>query len=261
MLSKLIKHSYQNVPYYSEVFKSLKLRPDDIREIEDLKKLPILTKKDIRENFPNRIIGQNIPIKHRIPLGSSGSTGEPLRFYITNLSYSLSIGTSLRGWYWMGYKLGDKYAKISVNSRSGISKKSQDLVNRCLYLHSKSVSEEDIRNILHKLDKFKPEFIRGYPSTLFLISDYIIKNDIKMIKPKAIDITGEICFGYMRQKIEDAFSSKIYDAYSGEGGATMFEAPDHLSYFIAHEQAITEVIDEDGSEVEEGSGEVVSTNL
>ena len=47
----LIKHSYENVPYYREIMQKRKLTPADIKSVSDLMKLPILTKKKIRENF------------------------------------------------------------------------------------------------------------------------------------------------------------------------------------------------------------------
>ena len=43
-LRHLIEHAYTNVPYYNEVFKNNNLSPSDIKSVEDLKKLPILTK-------------------------------------------------------------------------------------------------------------------------------------------------------------------------------------------------------------------------
>jgi phenylacetate-CoA ligase len=120
-LRELIKHSYENVPYYTELFDSLNLTPSDINTTDDLVKLPILTKETIRENFKNgKIIAKNIPIKELMLRGSSGSTGEPLQYYITKDAYSFNIAANLRGWYWMGYRLGDKYIKLSQNPRKGI---------------------------------------------------------------------------------------------------------------------------------------------
>jgi phenylacetate-CoA ligase len=54
-LARLIRHAYENVPYYSKLFKENGLRPDDVQTTSDLAKIPILTKKTIRENFPFEI--------------------------------------------------------------------------------------------------------------------------------------------------------------------------------------------------------------
>ena len=49
-LRALIKHAYENVPYYHRIFEERSLAPNDIQTVEDLPKLPILTKDDIRQN-------------------------------------------------------------------------------------------------------------------------------------------------------------------------------------------------------------------
>ncbi|MDU4600092.1 MAG: hypothetical protein E6Y49_19395, partial [Clostridium sporogenes] len=59
-LKKIVKHSYENVPYYKEIFNKNKLMPSDIRAQKDLWKLPLLTKNDIKENF-NKLKATNMP--------------------------------------------------------------------------------------------------------------------------------------------------------------------------------------------------------
>ena len=80
-LRALIQHAYRNVPYYHRIFKKLELRPDDIQNKEDLSKLPILTKEDIRKNL-DQLRAVNVPKSRVIEAHSSGSTGEPLKYYI-----------------------------------------------------------------------------------------------------------------------------------------------------------------------------------
>jgi phenylacetate-CoA ligase len=50
-LSKLLNHAYENVPYYQKVFDERGLRPKDIQNFDDLRKLPYLTKEIIQENL------------------------------------------------------------------------------------------------------------------------------------------------------------------------------------------------------------------
>lgn len=49
-LKKIIKHAYETVPYYTRIFNELKIKPEDIKEISDLKKIPYLTKQIIYDN-------------------------------------------------------------------------------------------------------------------------------------------------------------------------------------------------------------------
>ena len=78
-LSLIIKHAYENVPYYNEKFKAIKLMPSDIKDISDLHKIPILTRNDIHKNF-NKLIEKNIN-RSKLKMGhTSGTTGSPLEF-------------------------------------------------------------------------------------------------------------------------------------------------------------------------------------
>ena len=52
---KIVKYAY-NVPIYNEIYKKAGIHPDDIKGIKDIEKLPFITKNDLRNNFPDRII-------------------------------------------------------------------------------------------------------------------------------------------------------------------------------------------------------------
>ena len=57
-LAKLLTHSYENVPYYRRMFEERGLRPENIQDFDDLRKLPYLTKDIIRENLSD-LLAQN----------------------------------------------------------------------------------------------------------------------------------------------------------------------------------------------------------
>jgi len=84
-LRKLIEYAYENVPFYKNIFIKNKLSVDDIMTKDDLVKLPILTKKIIRE-AGSEIQSIDYPKRWTISSGSSGSTGEPLFFFIIKRS-------------------------------------------------------------------------------------------------------------------------------------------------------------------------------
>lgn len=261
-LRALINHAYENVPYYHQVFRERKLYPEDIRTTNDLKKLPILTKELIKENFPDNIVAKSIPVKQRMVTASSGSTGEPLQYYITKKAWGFAIACTLRGWYWMGYQLGDKYVKLSQNPRDSQNKKIQDRIFRCKYLFSQQLTNENFKNIIDEIQKYQPLIIRGYPDPMMFLARYAKDHGIKAFNDLiAITTTGNILFNGARDLIENQFSCKIFDAYSCEGGATAFECPTHDCYHSSMEYAISEIIS-DGEEVGGGErGQLISTDL
>ena len=78
-LQALVRHCYENVPYYTRLFDSLNLRPDDIKTREDLQKLPILTKQMVRDNFAD-LISKDIDSRRYQNGSTGGSTGTPMQF-------------------------------------------------------------------------------------------------------------------------------------------------------------------------------------
>ena len=260
-LRTLIKHAYENVPYYHRLFKKLGLCPEDIKTKEDLQKVPILTKEDIRKNLPD-LLARNISKLRFIEAHSSGSTGEPLKYYVDKLAYSMGWAQTFRCWSWVGYRLGDPYVKISLNPRTKLSKKIQDKLMRCVYIYSSGISKDNLISYLNKMKNAK--IIRSYASSIFMLANMIkeIGIDYKHIPtPKAITTTGETLYDHWRKRIEEVFNCEILDGYGGESTPVAFECPMHEGYHICAESVITEIL-RDNEQVSPGEmGEVVITNL
>ena len=77
-LQKLIQFSYDNVPFYSNLFKKMNLKPEDIQSIEDLPRLPILNKETMR-NKQKDFIPNNLKEQKYINKSTGGSTGKPFQ--------------------------------------------------------------------------------------------------------------------------------------------------------------------------------------
>lgn len=75
-LRKLVDLVYHNVPFYREKMQALDLAPDDIRTIEDIRKLPFTTKQDLRDNYPAGLQAASQAEIVRVH-ASSGTTGNP----------------------------------------------------------------------------------------------------------------------------------------------------------------------------------------
>lgn len=260
-LQELIRFAYVNVPFYKEWFENKKLKPNDITHLEDLYKLPVLFKTDIRKDSL-RFKSKNYISKKAIRMNSSGSTGEPFEYFISRDAYSMRYAAALRGWYWMGYRLGDFYAKLSQNQRTSTLKKVQDIINRCMYIYIPDLSQPSLKRVIQKLEKEKPEYIRCYPDPLMLIAK-ILKNEERYLSGiRAINCTGNILTPEARSIIEERFSCPVFDSYSCEGGSLFYEGPTRSNYLGSSEITITEVLNRDGVEVRPGeTGMHVTTDL
>lgn len=244
-LRALINHAYNNVPFYSSLFKDIRIKPDEIQTKEDLIKLPIISKDDLRSNYKGWV-ATNVRKKSLVLKSSSGSTGEPFQFYSTKHAESFHLAAAIRGWYWMGYSLGDKYVKTSVRPRSSAIKKIQDKINNSLFVSFQSYESDTFRNIIKSIEGFDPKFIRGYPAPLLFLANQLLSQDLfyKGKSLKAINTTGSTLHLQDKRQIEKAFNVKIFDSYSCEGGAIFFQCPDCYNYHPAEEYAISEFIED-----------------
>ena len=75
-LQQTVRYVYERVPLYRERLDALKVRPEDIRSLDDVRRLPFTTKEDFRANYPYGLFA--VPMKDIVRIhASSGTTGQP----------------------------------------------------------------------------------------------------------------------------------------------------------------------------------------
>lgn len=265
-LRALIRHAYKNVSYYHHIFEERGLIDKDIQTVEDLPKLPILTKDDIRQNFHDLMANDS---KKRKPFlnTTGGTTGDPLKYYIDMDVASINWAGMFRGWAWAGYKLGDKRATIAgsslVTDKPTFKTRARNIIERNLSLSALDMSEQIISSYARRLRRYKPLYIRGYPTVLYLFADYLNMQGISDIRPKAIFSTAEMLLPHYRRIIEEQFRCKVFDHYGCyDGGPQAMECPQHCGYHISAEKVIMEFVGEEGKLVPPGcSGRIITTDL
>ena len=80
-LKALLKHAYENVPLYHQKFDSAGIKPEDIRTLEDVSKIPFTTKQEINSRIPDRSISKAYRIQDCIRIATSGTTGGRMPVY------------------------------------------------------------------------------------------------------------------------------------------------------------------------------------
>jgi phenylacetate-CoA ligase len=95
-LRRLVRHAFRNVPYYRARMQELKLEPQDIRGVADLRKLPFLTKQNVRDHLYFDILSENHIKKEILRITTSGSTGEPFVCYADRRQLEFRWAATLR---------------------------------------------------------------------------------------------------------------------------------------------------------------------
>ena len=257
-LKQLIHHSYNTVPYYRNLFDQINLSPTDISTLNDLQKIPLLTKETIQRQGFDKFVSNKFRLKKIIKKSSSGSTGQPLKYFTTKEAYSVNIAANLRGWYWMGFRLGDKFLKIDNSPRNTL-KKIQDSITRNKCISFTHYNPKILDSILYKLQTYNPKIVRAYPSLLSLVISHAKEKNYNFKRVQAINTTGNVLHNDLREQIQNLFQCLIFDSYSCEGGANAFECETHECYHSAMEYAITEIVDRNFDN--QNLGRAITTDL
>ena len=256
---KIIKYAMK-VPLYKKKYKGIDI---DRITLDKIEKLPIITKEDIRKNFPHGIVPPNFNFEKAHIVSTSGSTGKPTSIYADFYSIIKALMGFIReikeyeiNWH------KDRMTIIADLTPHAIEeaylKRIPIKMNNIQLLHV----GEDAEKMIDKIDKFKPKFIGGYPGILRALAVLKRKGYGKNIQPEKMASSGAVLDEYTKKYIEDAFNAKIYDVYgSTEAGPIAFECK-YGSYHIHWDMVHVEVLDDDMQPVEYGkAGHIVVTKL
>ena len=265
-LKTIIRHAYENVPYYKTTMSNLKLLPKDIKGQIDLYKLPILTRKEVKLNF-KKLRAVNYP-ENKLILGhTSGTTGTPLEFYWDNSVEIIHHVVDLRQKNWAGLMFGDRYASLQGRVIVPLDRKKPpfwrtNYLNNQLFLSSFHLKKENIPIYIDKLLSFKPTAIEGYPSTLYILAKYLLLNRVT-IPLKAALTSSETLFPTQRETIAKAFQCEVFDFYGmAERVVYSSECEKHEGHHLNLDYGIAEILDNSNNPVSDGKiGRIVATGL
>ena len=264
-LVKQVKHVWDNVPYYRKKMEEKGVSPDDIRSIDDLHKLPFLSKADLRDAYPYGLKG--VPTSECVRIHStSGTTGKRVVAFYTQHDIDLWEDCCARAIVAAG---GTKEDVVQVCYGYGLFTGGSGLHGGshkvgCLTLPMSSGNTERQLQFMTDLES---TILCCTPSYAAYLAETIHEAGLRdRIKLKAGIFGAEAWSEEMRHDIEKNLGIKAYDIYgltetSGPGVA--YECEEQTGMHINEDHFIAEIIDpETGEVLPEGSkGELVFTAL
>ncbi len=259
-LKRIVKHAYENVPYYHKLFNSAGVKPEDINSLEDLSRIPVTRKEVLKKTDINELVVRGTDLSKCVRERTTGSTGIPLWLYHSKSEHQLEKLTWTRANLEAGVSIFDKRCTITSPAHVVSPKTWFQKVNiwRNDYLSCRKELKEQI-DILQKL---KPDVICGYPSTLALIAREVKLKEIREIRPKIIFSTAEVLDQNVRNLIKDAFVIDPFDLYGcTECGLISWQCKKREGYHINIDNIFLEILDGEEPVSAGELGEVVCTNL
>jgi phenylacetate-CoA ligase len=215
-IQALLKHCYDNVPYYQKQWQALGIKPENIHSADDLAQLPILTKDLIRENYSD-LVARNY--KNNIVKTTGGSSGVPLRFQLDLESDERRRSIMWRGYRWAGYEMGQRTLYLwgaDAGPKSWRSRWKDKLYHRVYNRHilnSFAMTTANMGNYVADFNTYKPEVVVSYVTPLLLLADWISANQQTIFSPKVILTGAEALRDYQRERLEHVFGCKVVNTY------------------------------------------------
>ena len=164
----LLRHAYENVPYYHALFKEKGFRPDHFGGLDDLHKIPVM-QRSVLGSKRNELIPGNVKESELVSCKTSGTTSTPLLFYHSKMEIPWSLASEDRGFAWAGYRTGAKLIYLRLFSPNDLlasaGQRLQRLVKRWKLLGGYGLSEQAMEKFCGKQRNFRPDFAWGYGSS------------------------------------------------------------------------------------------------
>jgi len=264
-LKILLKHAYENVPYYHGTFKKNRFRPIDFSELRDLQKIPVLQRSSMHSKS-EELLARNENKTDLISCRTNGTTATPVKFYRSKMDMTWGTASLIRGHGWAGYKTGAKLAyirRVRPNDElARIDHRIRRFVNRSKLLNVHDLSEESMASFSRRLCGFEPDYVEGIAGPTNIYAVFLLENPRFRIRPKAVLTYGQTLLPHYRKNIERAFDCKVYDYYgSSEMSHVAAQCGQHEGHHINEENVLVE-IEKDGEIAGPGEeGKVLLTNL
>ena len=250
-LLKIVNHAYHHVPFYKKKYDQAGIKPEDIHCADDFIRLPVITKKELREHFPRDVIADNYPRRSLRYSNTSGTTGTSLFLVHDQDDINYKYASKLRSRHLMGCDIGDSIVRLTPNEcqpclpngespdmnimeylqmvLSNHEYKRQayyifverQITNRLLNNRrfppplKPDFTDTDLFRYLSVIEEFKPRIIAGYPLYLYMLAKLIQERRLSLPPCKGIDLTAGLSTPAMRQFIGEQFSAPVFQSYGG----------------------------------------------
>jgi phenylacetate-CoA ligase len=239
----IVEHAYNTVPFYEHFYNENNFHPLDLKEFEDIKKIPITRKSDL---LKWDIEKRSFTAKGRYAVNTGGTSGQPLAFYITPDSMGHEWAHIHSIWKQLDYHSSD--LRLVFGGRSVLGKKIEYDATRHQFNIDIYSDYSKIRNeLLALFSKNEIRFLHGYPSAIYEFALFV-KTDVELLNLLRESIHGiflgsEFPHNYFRETIETTFEAKTVSWYGHTERAILaYEKEESFLYFPFHSYGHTEVV-------------------
>ncbi|HEX5234141.1 MAG TPA: hypothetical protein VFW25_02295 [Silvibacterium sp.] len=265
LLRTQLIHAYRHVEFYRRRMEEEKITPLDLRSVDDLRMLPVLTKRDIQQH-PSELLADNVPAIARDWNQTGGSTGTPVQFWVDRQRFDSRRASTDRHNEWAGLRPGDWCAVLwgSTYELGTVSIPDltwrQRILDRSLMLNTSRVSKQDLEDFITLLRRYRPRRLKAYAQSAAMFARYCLENDVDDIRFDSIITSAEVLLPENQILIEQVFRGKVFNRYGcRELSVIASECEHHTGLHVNADALVVEIDPLPG--VASGGGRVLVTDL
>lgn len=259
----IVRSALSNTTFYSTFYRAAGLEIGDVGKDGWFERLPVVTKKELREHFDEFV---NPQLRQFLKVSTTGgTTGTP-----TKTGYDGRIPEEVYSWRLQsrfGVHPWDDHAYVWRDTRTTWMSKFKNAAlwwpTQHLKLNASFITDEAIGNFLKKYDHLKPALLQGYVGAVTQVAQYVIDHKLQMWTPKLVWTTSAPLRPSNRALIEQAFGAKVCDEYgSCECRWIACQCPECKGLHVNVEHVNIEFVDDNNQPVPKGTyGRTLLTNL
>jgi phenylacetate-CoA ligase len=219
-LISLLKHAYENTPFYRNRLDAIGASPQDFHEKRLISQIAPLTRNDLQNHWQEIVSKKHDPKKLKKG-SSSGSTGTPVFYFKDNNATSAGQAAGYLGWSFAGWRLGMKGLHIWGNPTTVKNEwgRTSSKLKAMLLRHNKFPAYQltnpvKLRELADHMIVEKFDFIDGYTNSIYIVAEWIRKNRGSLPEPlKMVLTTAENLHKYQRDVIGQALGP-VFDLYA-----------------------------------------------
>jgi phenylacetate-CoA ligase len=263
----LMRHAMTTVPFWNETCRSLGMNAEDAAEPESFARLPIMEKGLIRSRLKD-LVSTDLTDNRLDPNSTSGSTGQPLRFYTDLRSKAFRKASTVRLRGWLGIRQGDCVAHLwgsSIDQAKAEAWRGRlhSWVTRELFLSAYKLSDDDMAGYASLIRGRRVGLIVGYPSVMEEFGRFCARKRLEFPHLKAVICSAETLYEEQKRAVEEFLGVPVFNRYgSREVGDMAQGRPGSEGLVVNSDRVYLEIVREDGTLCETGeTGDVIVTDL
>jgi phenylacetate-CoA ligase len=211
-LKQILIYSFQNVPYYTELFNEINFKPANLNSFDDIKIIPFMTKEIIRENF-DKLISVKRVNGGCYRTTTSGSTGEPLELLLDYSSFFKENAFIYHFRKKLGYHFKDRLVTFRGVAFGGKLWSYNPMHNEIIFSPFR-LSHKSLELYVKKINEIRPSYLNGYFSSIYYFAKLLSESNFKLnFRLKGIFFISEKIDAIERHFVESFFEVKSSTFY------------------------------------------------